>query len=126
MWVFYSEAGLTLSLDVRHTRHATQWQYCWNKERLRLISVAGTGGQAVRHYQFSDSGEMRVRGWIYSHLQYSVYPIEIGGKDARVELKKKLVLAQEPPLNLQHWDNRQEPKITALRPVCKDEAARSQ
>ena len=96
------------------------------KERLHLIAVAGTGGQAVRHYRFADPGEERLREWICSHLLYSVYPMGIGGKDARVELKKKLILAHEPPLNLQHWDNPQGSKITALRQACKDEAAQSQ
>ena len=96
------------------------------KERLRLIAVAGKGDQAVQHYQFDVSGEERLREWICRHLLYSAYPIAMGGKDARVELKKELVLAQKPPLNLRHWDNPQEPKITALRQVCKEEAKQLQ
>ena len=95
------------------------------KERLRLTAVVGTGGQAVRHYQFADSGEERLREWICHHLLYSAYPTEIGGKDARVRLKKELVRAHKPPLNLQHWDNPQKPKIAALKRVCMDEAERS-
>lgn len=95
------------------------------KERLRLIAVVGTGGQAVRHYQFADSGEERLREWICRHLLYSACPIEIGGKDARVGLKNELIRAQEPPLNLQHWDNPQKPKISALKRVCMDEAEQS-
>ncbi len=45
-------------------------------------------------------------------MLYSAYPIEISGKDARVKLKKELILAHEPPLNLQLWDNPQRPEIT--------------
>jgi len=95
------------------------------KERLGLIAVAGNGDQAVQHYQFDASGEERLRAWICRHLLYSAYPIRSGGKDARAELKKRLIAAQEPPLNLQHWDNPQGPKIAALRQVCKDEAEQS-
>lgn len=95
------------------------------RERLSLTAEAGTGGQAVRHYRFADPGEERLREWICRHLLYSAYPIEIGGKAARVELKKALILAHEPPLNQQHWDNPQGPKIAALKRVCSDQAEQS-
>ena len=94
------------------------------KDCLDLVAVAGTGDQAVRHYQFAGCGEDRLYQWICCHLLYSTCPVAKGGKDARVALKKKLLLAYEPPLNLQDSIHQQTAKIRALKRVCREEAAR--
>ena len=94
------------------------------RDRLGLVARPGSvKKRASDHYRFGDSGEGKLESWIREHLLISTH--RINGRDDRRELKKQLVRAYEPPLNLEYLHG-QTSKIVALRNRCKEEAGKRQ
>jgi hypothetical protein len=91
------------------------------KKTLNLTAILRAPGPSKSNYQnfrFTVDGEDRLTAWMQSNLEYSIYPFA-GDVD---ELERRLIVENEPPLNLTKWRNPQKSKIRALRDACKEEA----
>lgn len=74
------------------------------KKTLNLTATPRAPGPAENNYsnfRFTDEGEARLTAWMQSKLEYSIYPFP-GDVD---ELERRLIVENEPPLNLNKWRN---------------------
>jgi hypothetical protein len=91
------------------------------KKALNLTAIPRAPGLSETNYKnfrFAEDGEDRLTQWMRVNLEYSIYPFD-GDVD---ELERRLIVENEPPLNLIKWRNPQNQKIRALRKACIEEA----
>ena len=90
------------------------------KSDLSLSAEPRTGPSQAnyKNYRFAGDGEKRLTAWMRQNLRYSVHPYE-GDLNA---LEKRLIVENEPPLNLIKWPNPQKPHIENLGRACRLEA----
>ena len=91
------------------------------KDQLRLSAEPRGKSNSPSNYanfKFDNEGERRLTLWMAENLDVSVYEVQADYK----ELKRRLIEAECPALNLSGWKNPNRALVEQMRKICADEA----